>query len=214
MTTPKKPPLPGKQRRINERRDQIIAAARLCFRQHGFHGSGMAEIAQLSRLSVGQIYRCFTNKEAIIEEIVHRIVSHRMRLMLDNNNDLDRVADDLAGNRLWGDGEEEESINQALMLEVSAEATRNPRIAQILIDEDAVLFKQGCTMLQQAYPDMNQDEAATLAELLAVLCEGTMLRILTRQRHLKPEGLQQLYRMIFSQAFPARMQTGVKHGKQ
>jgi AcrR family transcriptional regulator len=198
---------------MEERRDQIVAAARLCFRQHGFHGSGMAEIAQLSRLSVGQIYRCFINKEAIIEEIVHRIVTHRARLMLDNNNDLDRIADDLAGDNLWGDGEEE-IINQALMLEVSAEATRNPRIAQILIDVDAVLFQQGCTMLQQAYPGMNQDEAATLAELLAVLCEGTMLRILTRQRQIKPEGLQRLYRIIFAQAFPARIQTDFKHGKQ
>jgi len=213
MTTPNNSPLPGKRQRMEERRDQIVAAARLCFRQHGFHGSGMAEIAQLSRLSVGQIYRCFINKEAIIEEIVHRIVTHRARLMLDNNNDLDRIADDLAGDNLWGDGEEE-IINQALMLEVSAEATRNPRIAQILIDVDAVLFQQGCTMLQQAYPGMNQDEAATLAELLAVLCEGTMLRILTRQRQIKPEGLQRLYRIIFAQAFPARIQTDFKHGKQ
>jgi len=204
MTIQKKPTLPGKLQRIEERRDHIIAAARLCFRQHGFHGSGMAEIAELSQLSVGQIYRCFINKEAIIEEIVHRIVTHRVRLMLDNDNDLDRIADDLAGNRLWGDGEEE-LINQALMMEVSAEATRNPRIAQILIDVDAIMFRQGCAMLQNAYPGMSHDDAATLAELFAVLSEGTMLRILTQQRQVKPEGLQRLFRLIFSKVFPARM---------
>ncbi|QWA13899.1 TetR/AcrR family transcriptional regulator [Sodalis ligni] len=206
MITKNKPSLPGKQQRVDERRDQIIAAARICFRQHGFHGAGMAEIASLSRLSVGQIYRYFTNKEAIIEEIVHRIVKHRVRFMLDNDNDLDRITGYLASESLWGGGEEQ--INQALMLEVSAEATRNPRIAQILIDADAIVFRQGCTMLLRIYPEMNHDEAATLAELLAVLSEGTMLRILTRQRQNKHEGLQQLYRQIFTKVFPARMQTG------
>lgn len=194
--------LSGKQRRIDERRDQIIAAARICFRHHGFHGAGMAEIATLSQLSVGQIYRYFTNKESIIEEIVHRIVKHRVRLMLDNDNDLERIASDLAGINLWGGGEED--INQALMLEVAAEATRNPRIAQILIDGDAMLFQQGCTMLQQVYPELKHDEAATLAELLAVLSEGTMLRILTRQRQSRHVGLQQLYQQLFKRVFPAR----------
>jgi len=52
---------------------------------------------------------------------------------------------------------------------------------------------------------MSHDDAATLAELFAVLSEGTMLRILTQQRQVKPEGLQRLFRLIFSKVFPARM---------
>ncbi|TCL03232.1 TetR/AcrR family transcriptional regulator [Sodalis ligni] len=202
-----KPPISDKQHIIDERRDRIIAAARICFRQHGFHGAGMAEIAALSHLSVGQIYRYFTNKESIIEEVVHRIVKQRVRLMLDNDNDLDRIADDLAGNSLWGGGGEEH-INQVLMLEVAAEATRNPRIAQILADEDAELFQEGCTMLLQIYPEMKYDEAARLAELLAVLSEGTTLRVLTRQQHGKHGELQKIYRQIFATVFPTRLKTG------
>ncbi|WP_410014528.1 TetR/AcrR family transcriptional regulator [Sodalis sp. RH24] len=205
MATKNKPLVPDRQQKIADRRDQIIAAARLCFRKHGFHGAGMAEIAAQSQLSVGQIYRYFTNKEAIIEEIAHRIVKHRVQLMLDNDNNLEHMASALADHRLL-DGDETE-INQALMLEVSAEATRNPRIARILLDVDAVLFREGCKMLMQAYPEMSHDAAASLAELMAVLTEGTMLRILTQQRQTTHKGLQQIYLNLFSAVFPARPET-------
>jgi len=52
------------------RRQQILDAACDCVRQAGFHGASMAEIAKAAGLSVGQIYRYFENKEAIIAAIV------------------------------------------------------------------------------------------------------------------------------------------------
>src|ERR1700751_4700643 len=52
------------------RRQQILDAACECVRKAGFHGASMAEIAQAAGLSVGQIYRYFENKEAIIAAIV------------------------------------------------------------------------------------------------------------------------------------------------
>ncbi|NDL63689.1 TetR/AcrR family transcriptional regulator [Acerihabitans arboris] len=193
--------LSGKQQRIAERRGQIIAAARICFRRHGFHGAGMAEIASLSQLSVGQIYRYFVNKEAIIEEIVHRIVKHRIQLMLDNGNELSRMADDLTNDGLL-DGADAD-INQGLMLEIAAEATRNPRVARILCEADAMLYRQGCEMLQRVYPQMSADRAAVLAEMMAVLCEGTALRVLTHQQKTDRAQLYQLYMRIFTTVFPS-----------
>ena len=192
----------AKQKWIAQRQDQIIAAARLCFRHHGFHGAGMAEIAIISQLSVGQIYRYFPNKEAIIEEIVHRIVQYRVKLMVDNNNDLDQMAVALSTHGLLDNDAAE--IDQALMMEASAEATRNPRIAHILIDVETLLFQQGCDMLQQLYPGMDCGEANVLVELVAVLCEGTMLRILTQQQHqINRYDLQNIYRRILTTVFPA-----------
>lgn len=52
------------------RRQQILDAACERVRQSGFHGASMAEIAKAAGLSVGQIYRYFENKEAIIAAIV------------------------------------------------------------------------------------------------------------------------------------------------
>ena len=193
----------SKQQRIDERRDQIIAAARICFRQHGFHGAGMAEIALLSRLSVGQIYRYFTNKEAIIEEIVRRIVKHRIKLMWGHDKDLRLVADELANLRLL-DGEDAE-INHALMLEIAAEATRNPQVEKILCEADNSLFHQGCEMMKQAYPHLDAGQIAALSEMMAVLSEGTAQRMLThqQQQHVDHSQMRELYLLIFGTVFPA-----------
>src|SRR5688500_14688086 len=62
----------AKRTDVEGRRQQIVDAASACARRHGFHGSSMAEIAQEAGLSVGQIYRYFDGKEAIIAAIVAR----------------------------------------------------------------------------------------------------------------------------------------------
>ena len=59
--------------RHKQRQDEIINAARRCFRRCGFHAASMSQIASEAQLSVGQIYRYFANKDAIIEEMVRRI---------------------------------------------------------------------------------------------------------------------------------------------
>ena len=63
------------------RQDEIITAARRCFRASGFHAASMSQIASEARLSVGQIYRYFSNKDAIIEEMIRRIIDSRIEEM-------------------------------------------------------------------------------------------------------------------------------------
>ena len=41
----------------------------------------MSQIAAEAKLSVGQIYRYFSNKDAIIEEMIRRIIDHRIAEM-------------------------------------------------------------------------------------------------------------------------------------
>ena len=55
--------------RADLRRAQILEAAHECFSREGFHAASMASIAAQADLSVGQIYRYFENKEAVIEAI-------------------------------------------------------------------------------------------------------------------------------------------------
>ncbi|HCN8485381.1 TPA: helix-turn-helix transcriptional regulator, partial [Escherichia coli] len=45
--------------RHKQRQDEIINAARRCFRRCGFHAASMSQIASEAQLSVGQIYRYF-----------------------------------------------------------------------------------------------------------------------------------------------------------
>ncbi|QTF10710.1 TetR/AcrR family transcriptional regulator [Brenneria izadpanahii] len=189
-----------KSERINARRDQIISAARFCFRRSGFHGAGMAQIAAHARLSVGQIYRYFANKDAIIEEIVSQIVNNRLQLIKLSADHSSQMAKTLAERALLGDEKTRED-DHALMLEVTAEATRNPRVATLLQEADNKLFQQATTMLQQRYPQLSPTQLAARVELMAVLYEGTAFRSMTSQKA-SPDMLNQLYQHIFHHIFP------------
>jgi AcrR family transcriptional regulator len=196
-----------KDQRICARRDQIIAASRLCFRKHGFHGAGMAEIAKMSQLSVGQIYRYFVNKDAIIEEIVRRIVVKKIMLITDNAHDFKRMAKNLAYRALCASetsediNPEQDEIDHDLMLEVAAEATRNESVAQILRDAEFRLFKQAQKILAKFYPTMPEAQLTARVELIAVLCEGTSQRRLANQ-HAQPSLLNHIINQCLAQMFP------------
>lgn len=206
------PPQDTKEKRIGARRDQIIAAARICFRKHGFHGAGMAEIAKLSQLSVGQIYRYFANKEAIIEEIVRRMVAKKIALITGNAHNLLQMAENLANRRIGefhltepraGEQEtpdEQTEIDHALMLEVAAEATRNPLVEKIWRESECDLFNQAKATMSKAYPHWSDEELNNRVEVVAVICEGTAFRHLTTQ-HANAQALEKLYNQLFGQLF-------------
>lgn len=199
--------------RFNARRDQIIAACRICFRKHGFHGAGMAEIAKLSKLSVGQIYRYFVNKDAIIEEIVRRIVDGKIQRMTLDRYDFKQLAFHLA-RRTRGEyfpneqdasssseSLEQSEMDQALMQEVAAEATRNTVVAKILHDAEIKLFQQAKKILSVRYPQLSDVELTARIELIAVLSEGTSFR-LVMQKRADPEILNNIYNQCFDAVFP------------
>jgi len=200
-----------KDARINARRDQIIAAARLCFRKHGFHGAGMAEIAKTSQLSVGQIYRYFANKDAIIEEIVRRMVTNKIQLITGNAHNLQQVAHNLAHRRIGNlsspfkedirqEQKEQAEIDHALMLEVAAEATRNPVVEKIWRDSEKQLFNEAKSFLSKSFPQFSDAEMTAKVESLAVICEGTAFRRLTTA-HADAERLEALYHRYFQDLF-------------
>ncbi|MCC3702273.1 TetR/AcrR family transcriptional regulator [Rouxiella badensis] len=201
-----------KDQRVCARRDQIVAASRLCFRKHGFHGAGMAEIAKMSQLSVGQIYRYFVNKDAIIEEIVRRIVFKKIQIMTGGAHNLKQMASNLAYRVIGVQNidhskidcpelsPEQNEIDHALMLEVTAEATRNPVVEKILRDAESKLFNEAKAMMTPYYPDMPEKELTARLEMMAVMCEGTAFRRLT-QAHADPETLKTIYNQVFLKVF-------------
>lgn len=201
-----------KDQRVCARRDQIVAASRLCFRKHGFHGAGMAEIAKMSQLSVGQIYRYFVNKDAIIEEIVRRIVFKKIQLMTGGANNMKQMATNLAYRNVGVQSidhsqincpelsHEQNEIDHALMLEVTAEATRNPAVHKILREAEAKLFNEATVMMTPYYPEMPAEQLKARLEMLAVLCEGTAFRRLTH-KHADPEILKNVYNQMFTMIF-------------
>ena len=74
------PPAPLERgEKANARREKVVQAARVLFAEQGFHATGMAAISQASGVLVGQIYRDFANKEAIVAAIVERDLDEYLR---------------------------------------------------------------------------------------------------------------------------------------
>ncbi|HEY3697164.1 TetR/AcrR family transcriptional regulator [Phenylobacterium sp.] len=162
---------------VESRRRQILDAASLCARRAGFHGARMSEIAQAAGLSVGQIYRYFESKEAIIGALIAQdVVDKRGRFA-----ELERSGEPLGEAIVNGCSQAMDggygSERTALMLEVLAEASRNPQAAAVLRAADqsqrAFLLE---VMRQVAPPGCTDRELAARSEVLGMLFEGMAVR--------------------------------------
>lgn len=188
----KKPRLP-KELRDEARRGQIISAARECVVRRGFHAASMAEIAATAHMSVGQIYRYFLNKEAIVHAIVERIVASRLQMLskiAGRPDEADRIAELLAA-----DIPAEARDDDILMLEVTAESTRNPSVAEVVKRADERLNALAVATFERDHPALSAAAVAARIELLGVLFEGTLLRRLTGRRG-ETKSLRDQYRTI------------------
>jgi AcrR family transcriptional regulator len=121
------------------RRRQILAAASICFRRYGFHASSMAQIAKEAGMSVGHIYRYFVGKEAIIAAIVRADVEEITENMADFPLDTPNIKADLIERCAEGVRKASDPEKAALMIEISAEAARNPKVGAVVKEVDLQL---------------------------------------------------------------------------
>ena len=134
MTTSQPAPAHGGSR-ADAQRDRILCAALKCFIEHGFHAASMANIAEAAQMSPGLIYRYFENKNAIVLAIVKRQLEEKRAMIRQLHSSEPFAADLLRMFDKWC-ARESTSMSVALFLEMSAEATRNPKIAEALQESD------------------------------------------------------------------------------
>ncbi len=180
------------------RRDEIVDAARRCMVRHGFHAASMAEIAQQAQMSVGQIYRYFPSKEAIVRTIVERIVDRRLTWIEDESSPAD-FPRRLAARAL--DHGPHGADDRVLLLETTAEAARNPEIAEIVRKADRRLHAQAVAAVKRDHPGLSTKDARARVELVAVLSEGSAFRMAT-DRVADVSTLTALYRELLDRVFP------------
>jgi AcrR family transcriptional regulator len=166
--------------RVEAQRERILVAAQKCFVERGFHGASMANIAETAGMSAGLIYRYFAGKS----EIILAIVQHQLELLLHDvqlNRKVDMVAEmigSFGGTRACAS--DRRGMNPALLLEMSAEATRDPTIAAALDSFDTVLR----TVLSEWLSDSPENGGCGLpaelapprALMLQLLFEGLKVR--------------------------------------
>ncbi|MBI1686862.1 TetR/AcrR family transcriptional regulator [Caulobacter hibisci] len=159
------------------RRQQILDAACDIVRRSGFHGASMAEIAKAAGLSVGQIYRYFENKEAMVAAIVAQDLAEMREKFAELESRPGTLLDAML-----------EHIDDAvckcydprrapLVLEVMAEASRNPKVAAIVraADEQERLLAR--SMLERSRkPEWSDEEFAARTEMIGAMFDGLVMR--------------------------------------
>ncbi|MBS1199403.1 MAG: bacterial regulatory, tetR family protein [Proteobacteria bacterium] len=129
---------PAARARAETQRERILDAAQKCFIERGFRGASMAQIAQTAAISVGLAYRYFDGKDAIMLAIIARQLEAKRARIDQLCAEADFLGAVLERFRVWQRGLAD-AMNPALFLEMSAEATRSPRIAEAIRTSDALL---------------------------------------------------------------------------
>jgi TetR/AcrR family transcriptional regulator, repressor for uid operon len=111
-----------------ERRERIIEAAERAFVRNGFHATTMQGVADEAGMSAGNLYRYFPSKEAIVEGLCELDQAELARafgeLMADNRHIKEAMRCGLRKHVLAKPPEK-----ARLLVEIWAEAGRNPRVA-------------------------------------------------------------------------------------
>lgn len=172
------------QPRAEQRKAQVLDAATECFRRDGFHNTSMAQISKAAKMSVGHIYHYFENKEAIISAIVDRELQQLQTIIrnireLGAGGDLLRATVDDTSCSVQDIANDK---NVPLILEIIAEAARNPAVAAIVQKSDHLAMSCFRTLIkdgleQRCISYIERDLDAPL-EVISAMFEGISVRLI------------------------------------
>ena len=161
-----------------DRQTQILDAALICFAKRGFHQASMHDISAEAGISVGLIYRYFENKEAVISAMADR---HKKEIydMLERARQAPTLLESLEILFTAHCCENEPRVISAFVVDLYAEASRNPHVADLVRDILQTAM-DGVTDLIARSPEA---ESAThglkpyeLAELIFAVSRGMLMR--------------------------------------
>lgn len=140
----------GAAERAARQRARILGAAEHCFIEHGFHAASMADIGAAAGMSPGLIYRYFHGKNQIVQAIIEQ---HLETDGCPSTDSLHTCEDFCAGLlekfESWR-RRDDPHMNAALMLELTAEAARDPEIMRITRAKDQVVMQKVTAAVQRA----------------------------------------------------------------
>jgi TetR/AcrR family transcriptional regulator, repressor for uid operon len=117
----------------SDRHTQILNAALACFAKRGFHQTSMHDISAEAGISVGLIYRYFENKEAVISAMADR---HKKEIqeVLERARQAPTLLESLEILFTAHCCEDAPQVVSAFVVDLYAEASRNPRMADLVRD--------------------------------------------------------------------------------
>lgn len=190
-----------------DRRTQILEAAVVCFAKHGFHQASMHDISAEAGISVGLIYRYFENKEAVIsamaarhKEEIHEVVE-RARLAPTLLESLEILFTAHCC-------EKSPKVQSAFVVDLYAEAARNPQIAELVRDVLTTAMDGVTDVIARSPEAKNAAHGLTpgeQAELIFAVARGMLMRDVLQPQELTAaerrarqlEVTRRLWRLLF-----------------
>ena len=189
-----------------DRRVQILDAAIVCFAKRGFHPTSMHDISAEAGISVGLIYRYFENKEAVIAAMADRH-KNQIQDLLQQAAQAPSLLESLEI-LFTAHCCEEPKLQSAFVVDLYAEAARNPKIAGLVLDVVDTAM-DGVTDLigrspegQAASTGLKPNE---LSELIFAVARGMLMRDVlqpvemtaTERRDRQLAVAKRLWRLLF-----------------
>ncbi len=191
-----------------DRRTQILDAALVCFAKRGFHQASMHDISAEAGISVGLIYRYFENKEAVISAMADR---HKKEIydMLERARQAPTLLESLEILFTAHCCENEPRVISAFVVDLYAEASRNPHVADLVRDVLQTAM-DGVTDLIARSPEAASAADGLrpheLAELIFAVSRGMLMRDVLQphtmtaaeRRGRQLEVTRRLWRLLFT----------------
>jgi AcrR family transcriptional regulator len=190
-----------------DRREQILRAAMVCFAKRGFHQASMHDISAEAGISVGLIYRYFENKDAVISAMAdeHKREIHEL---LQRARLAPTLLEAFEIIFTWDCCENTPHVVSAFVVDLFAEAGRNPRVAD-LVQDVARTAMEGVTNLIARSPEATHLpydlQPREIAEMIFAVNDGMLMRdVLTpnrtsaERRERQTQFARNLWRLLFS----------------
>jgi len=190
-----------------DRRGQILDAAVVCFAKRGFHQASMHDISTEAGISVGLIYRYFENKDAVISAMADR---HKQEIheVLERAQQAPTLLESLEILFTAHCCENEPRVVSAFVVDLYAEASRNPHVADLVRDVLQTAM-DGVTDLIARSPEAEGTahglKPYELAELIFAVSRGMLMRDVLQpqamtaaeRRTRQLEVTRRLWRLLF-----------------
>jgi TetR/AcrR family transcriptional regulator, repressor for uid operon len=191
-----------------DRKAQILDAAILCFARKGFHLTSMHDISAEAGISVGLIYRYFQNKVAVISAMGDR---HKREIqeLVERARQAPTLLESLEIIFTANCCENSPKVLSAFVVDLYAEASRNPQIADMVRDVLEAAM-DGVTDLISRSPEAGRATLGLtpqeLSELIFAVARGMLMRDVLQpqemtaaeRRSRQLEVTRRLWRLLFN----------------
>src|SRR5213594_1601667 len=191
----------------SDRRVQILDAALVCFAKRGFHQASMHDISAEAGISVGLIYRYFENKDAVISAMADR---HKKEIheVWERAHQAPTLLESLEILFTAHCCENEPRLISAFVVDLYAEASRNPHVADLTRDVLETAMAGVRDLIARAPEGQNTANNLTpddLAELIFAVARGMLMLDVLRphemtaaeRRTRQLEVTRRLWRLLF-----------------